>query len=49
MLGLALYNNFHVDVSLDNLIFKHILGEPVDLEDVKFLDIALYTSLKWIL
>lgn len=48
MLGLALYNNYHVDVSLNNLIFKHILSEPVDLEDLKFYDIAMYNSLKWI-
>lgn len=48
MLGLALYNNYHVDVSLDNLIFKHLLLESIDLEDLKFHDYIMYNSLKWI-
>jgi len=47
MLALALYNSYHVDVSLNNLIFKHILNEPVHLEDLKFYDFTMYNSLKW--
>lgn len=48
MLGLALYNNYHVDVSLENLIFKHLLDEKIDLDDLKFYDFTMYNSLKWI-
>lgn len=49
MLGLALYNSFHVDVSLGNIIFKYLLDEPVGLEDLKFIDFEMYNSLNWIL
>ena len=49
MLGLALYNSFHVDVSLANFIFKNLLDETFELEDLQHVDLSMYNSLKWIL
>jgi hypothetical protein len=49
MLGLALFNSFHVDISLANIIFKNLLDEKIELFDLKYVDVAMYNGLKWLL
>lgn len=49
IMGLALYNSFHLDVSLANLIFKNLLDEPLSLDDLKYIDAEMYNSMNWLL
>jgi hypothetical protein len=49
MLGLALYNSFHVDISLANFLFKNLLDEPFELDDLQHVDLNMHHSLKWLL
>ncbi|KAI9092800.1 hypothetical protein DFS34DRAFT_596368 [Phlyctochytrium arcticum] len=49
VLGLALYNGVIVDVPFPNVVYKKLLGEHVDLEDVKEAWPALGQGLKTLL
>jgi len=41
MVGLALYNQFNVDIDLDLSLFKHILHRSVCLDDLEHVDVYL--------
>lgn len=49
LLGLAMYNNFHIDVPLVPAIYKMILGGKPDIEDMMIWQPEVGKSLQYIL
>jgi len=49
LLGKALFDGQLVEAHLVRPMYKHIIGAPIDLEDMQFVDRDTYQSLKWIL
>ena len=49
LIGKAIYDRHVLDVPLCHFLFKRILRQIPDLEDMKELDLVYYTSLNWIL
>jgi len=48
LIGKALMQHQAVPVHLSLLLMKHILGQPISLSDLEFIDPQLYKNLKWL-
>lgn len=48
LLGKALFDGQLVEAHLVRPMYKHIIGAPIDLEDMQFVDRDTYQSLKWL-
>ena len=47
LIGKALLENIPINCGLSKVIYKHILGVPLDSEDIQYVDKDLYESMKY--
>lgn len=47
--GKALFESIPIPCPLNRVLFKHLVGESITLEDLQFLDFSLYSSLNFVL
>jgi len=48
LIGKALMEHQSLPIHLSLLLLKHILGQPISLSDMEFIDPQLYKNLKWL-
>eukprot|EP00835_Amoeboradix_gromovi_P002259 NODE_124_length_18806_cov_0.323996.p3 type:complete len:612 gc:universal NODE_124_length_18806_cov_0.323996:5559-7394(+) len=46
LIGIAIYNGIHLDINFPLALYKKVLNEPLDLDDLRLLDSQLANSLK---
>mmetsp|Transcript_13518 Transcript_13518/g.25426 ORF Transcript_13518/g.25426 Transcript_13518/m.25426 type:complete len:446 (-) Transcript_13518:2488-3825(-) len=47
--GKALFDNVSIPCYLSKIIYKHLTQQPIELADLRFLDVQLYSSLNYII
>ncbi|KAF0736121.1 hypothetical protein AaE_009027 [Aphanomyces astaci] len=47
-LGRALFDGHPIPARMNGIVYKQLLGVPYNVEDVQFVDVSIYRSLKWL-